>query len=124
MSFRMRPQTARCIGWPACFTLVFLSAFFLSGTEQPPLELDPSWHAAVEYATAHHWQFGTQIVFTFGPLGFLSTRTSLGHLVGARIAFAFFWSTLVALAATSMARRLPGWVRYAFLTWLVVFSNT
>lgn len=122
MSFRMRPQTARCIGWPACFTLVFLSAFFLSGTEQPPLELDPSWHAAIEYATAHHLQFGTQIVFTFGPLGFLSTRTSLGHLVGARIAFAFFWSALVALAATSMARRLPGWVRYAFLAWLVVFT--
>ena len=87
-----------------------------------PLELDPSWHAALEYATAHHWQFGTQIVFTFGPLGFLSTRTSLGHLVGARIAFAFFWSALVALAATALAKRLPGWVRYAFLAWFVVFT--
>ncbi len=67
-------------------------------------------------------QFGTQIVFTFGPLGFLSTRTSLGHLLGARIAFAFFWSALVALAATALAKRLPGWVRYAFLAWLVVFT--
>jgi len=122
MSLRISPRTARWIGWPACFTLVFLSAFFLSGTQQPPLELDPSWHAALEYATVHHWQFGTQIVFTFGPLGFLSTRTSLGHLVGARIAFAFFWGALVALAATALARRLPGWVRYAFLAWLVVFT--
>ena len=122
MSFRISPQTARWIGWPACFILVFVSAFFLSGTRQPPLELDPSWHAALEYATAHHLQFGTQIVFTFGPLGFLSTRTSLGHLVGARIAFAFFWSALVALAATALAKRLPGWVRYAFLAWLVVFT--
>ena len=122
MSFRMSPQTARWIGWPACFTLVFVSAFFLSGTRQPPLELDPSWHAALEYATAHHLQFGTQIVFTFGPLGFLSTRTSLGHLLGARIAFAFFWSALVALTATALAKRLPGWVRYAFLAWLVVFT--
>ena len=102
--------------------LVFVSAFFLSGTQSPPLELDPSWHAALEYATAHHLQFGTQIVFTFGPLGFLSTRTSLGHLVGARIAFAFFWSALVALAATAFAKRLPGWVRYAFLAWLVIFT--
>jgi hypothetical protein len=115
-------RTARWIGWPACFTLVFVSAFFLSGTGQPLLELDPSWHAALEYATAHHWQFGTQIVFTFGPLGFLSTRTSLGHLLGARIAFAFFWSALVALTATALAKRLPGWVRYAFLAWLVVFT--
>jgi hypothetical protein len=122
MSFRISPQTARWIGWPACFTLVFVSAFFLSGTTPPPLELDPSWHAALEYATAHHWQFGTQIVFTFGPLGFLSTRTSMGHLLGARIAFAFFWSALVALAATALARRLPGWVRYAFLAWLLVYT--
>ena len=42
--------------------------------------------------------------------------------MGARIAFAFFWSALVALAATTMARRLPGWVRYAFLAWFVVFT--
>ncbi len=118
----MSPRTARGCGWPACFILVFVSAFFLSGTRQPPLELDPSWHAALEYATAHHLQFGTQIVFTFGPLGFLSTRTSMGHLVGARIAFAFFWSALVALAATALAKRLPGWVRYAFLAWLVIFT--
>src|SRR5208283_1156650 len=114
--------TARWIGWPACFTLVFVSAFFLSGTQPPPLELDPSWHVALEYATLHHLQFGTQIVFTFGPLGFLSARTSLGHLLGARIAFAFFWSALVALAATALAKRLPGRVRYAFLAWLVVFT--
>ncbi|MGA3324012.1 MAG: hypothetical protein ABSF45_06030 [Terriglobia bacterium] len=118
----MPPQTARWIGWPACFALVFTSAFFLSGTQPPPLELDPSWHAALEYAAAHHLQFGTQIVFTFGPLGFLSTRTSLGHLLGARIAFAFFWSALVALTATALAKRLAGWVRYAFLAWLVVFT--
>src|SRR5208283_5853533 len=115
-------QTARWIAWPACLTLVFLSAFILSGTRQPPLELDPSWHAALEYSTAHHLQFGTQIVFTFGPLGFLAAPTSLGHLLGARIAFAFFWSALVALLATALARRLPRWVRYAFLTWLVVFT--
>src|SRR5208283_679310 len=114
--------TARWIGWPACFTLVFVSAFFLSGTQPPPLELDPSWHVALEYATLHHLQFGTQIVFTFGPLGFLSARTSLGHLAGARIAFAFFWSAIVALAATALAKRLTGWVRYAFLAWLVVFT--
>jgi hypothetical protein len=118
----MPPRIARWIGWPACFTLVFVSAFFLSGTLQPPLELDPSWHAAIEYATMHHLQFGTQIVFTFGPLGFLSTRTSMGHLPGVRIAFAFFWSTLAALAAMTLAKRLAGWVRYAFLAWLVVFT--
>jgi hypothetical protein len=122
MNFRMPSQTARRIAWPACFILVFVSAFFLSGTRRPAMELDPSWHAALEYATAQHWQFGRQIVFTFGPLGFLAAPTSLGHLLGARIAFALFWSALVALTATTLAKRLPGWARYAFLAWLVVFT--
>ena len=85
-----------------------MSAFFLSGTRPPPLELDPSWHAALEYATVHHLQFGTQIVFTFGPLGFLSTRTSMGHLLGARIAFAFFWSALVALSGDGAGKAFAG----------------
>ncbi len=122
MNFKMVPHAARWIGWPACFAMVFVSAFFLSGTRQAALELDPSWQAALEYGAAHHWQYGTQIVFTFGPLGFLAAPTSLGHLVGARIAFAFFWSALVALMATALARRLPGWVRYAFLAWLAIFA--
>jgi hypothetical protein len=121
MSSRILSQVGR-VTWPACFTLVFLSAFVLSGTQQPPLELDPSWHAALEYATEHRLQFGTQIVFTFGPLGFLTTRTSLGRLVAARVAFAFFWSALVSFAATAVARRLPGWVRYAFIAWLAIFT--
>jgi hypothetical protein len=118
----MDSRTAQRIVWPACFVLVFVSAFFLSGTAPPPLELDPSWHVALEYATAQRLQFGTQIAFTFGPLGFLSTRTSLGRLVPARVAFAWFWSAIVALAALGLAKRLSGWVRYAFLAWLVLFT--
>jgi len=122
MSLWPSPRTARWIGWPACFTLVFISAFSLSGTRPPRLDLDPSWQVALEYAETHRLQFGTQIVFTFGPLGFLSAPTSLGHLVGARVAFAFLWSGIVALAATSLAKRLTGWIRYGFLAWLVVFT--
>ena len=122
MNLRMTPRTARRVGWLACYIVVFVSAFLPSGMRQSVLELDPSWHAVMEYAAAHHWQFGTQIVFTFGPLGFLSTRTSLGHLIAARVTFAFFWSAVVALAAVGVAKRLPGWVRYAFLAWLVVFT--
>ena len=122
MNFRTPNQTAQRIAWLGSFILVFVSAFVLSGTRHPPMELDPSWNAALEYATTHHWQYGTQIVFTYGPLGCLAAQTSLGHLLGARIAFAFFWGALVALTATTLAKQLPDWVRYAFLAWLVVFT--
>jgi hypothetical protein len=122
MNFRVPPKTTELFGWTACFILVFISAFSLSGTRRPLLELDPSWNVALEYAAAHHWQFGTQIVFTFGPLGFLAAPASLGHLLGTRVAFAFFWSAVVALTAITLAKRLPGWVRYGFLGWLIVFT--
>ncbi len=118
----MPPRAARQIAWTACFILVFVSAFSPSGTQQPPLELDPSWHAAIEYAAAHHLQFGTQIVFTFGPLGFLSARTSLGHLVGLRIAFAIFWAAIVALETIALTKRLQGWVRIVLLAWLMILA--
>ncbi len=122
MKFKLPPSASGRIAGIACFIVVAVSAFSLSGTQRPPLELDPSWNVAIEYATAHHWQFGTQIVFTFGPLGFLAAPTSLGHLVGARIAFAIFWSIVVALTATALAKRFSGWVRYAFLGWLILFT--
>jgi len=37
----------------------------------PTAKLDPSWQMAIHYAYAHGMQFGRDVVFTFGPLGFL-----------------------------------------------------
>jgi len=37
----------------------------------PAAELDPSWQMAIHYAYAQGMQFGRDVVFTFGPLGFL-----------------------------------------------------
>ena len=34
---------------------------------------DSSWSAVVDYAHQRGWQFGTDIVFSYGPLGFLIT---------------------------------------------------
>lgn len=39
--------------------------------DAPTGGLDPSWHFAIYAATYHGMQFGTSVVFTFGPLGFL-----------------------------------------------------
>jgi hypothetical protein len=38
----------------------------------PQSGLDPSWRAALILALEHRLQFGSQVVFTYGPLGFLS----------------------------------------------------
>ena len=39
----------------------------------PSSGLDPSWTQVQTHAFTHAWQFGTDIVFTYGPWGFLAT---------------------------------------------------
>src|SRR5690348_193924 len=41
-----------------------------------------SWEAVLSYAAVHHLQWGRDIVFTFGPLGFLKSDYYWGN---------FFW---------------------------------
>jgi len=109
--------------WPACFCIAFISSFFLNGHYVPSLRLDDSFSPVLEYAFEHHFHFGRDIVFTYGPLGFLSTTASQGHLVGLRILFALFWCGIVAWSATGFARQIPTPSRYVFLVWFFVFSS-
>ena len=45
---------------------------------KPDLCLDQSWHTALNLALERSLVFGDDFVFTYGPLGFLSTRTQIG----------------------------------------------
>jgi hypothetical protein len=45
--------------------------------------------AALSYAHEHHLQFGTDVVFTYGPLGFLVSRYFFAHAFGTRMATDF-----------------------------------
>ena len=40
--------------------------------------LDPSWMIGINLARSNHLVFGKDIVFTYGPLGYLSTRLPIG----------------------------------------------
>jgi hypothetical protein len=44
------------------------------GFETPGPGLDPSWNAGLAMAVDQGLHFGRQVVFTYGPLGFLNTR--------------------------------------------------
>ena len=41
---------------------------------QPGLEIDPSWRLAINLAVVKKLIFGKEFIFTYGPLGFLSTK--------------------------------------------------
>jgi hypothetical protein len=59
------------------------------GSVKPATGLDPSWVAGLYMAVERGMDAGTQIIFTYGPLGFLSFPNMFDAWLG-RIAFAWF----------------------------------
>lgn len=66
-----------------------------------------SWEAVLAFATANRLQWGSDIVFTFGPLGFLTSDYYWGHLFPVIVAWAFGFALIVT------AVFLPFWQRTA-----------
>ena len=61
-----------------CCALLGLVAWLaLLDLSKTPLEprLEPSWVAAITEAAANGWQFGREIIYTYGPLGHLAHST-------------------------------------------------
>ncbi len=85
--------------------------------------LPQSWEAVLSYAAAHHLQWGRDIVFTFGPLGFLTSDYYWGNFYWPIV----LWAGGFALALTSgllpLLARVPKVIRlpvYAALPLLTV----
>lgn len=109
--------------WFVCFIMTYVSSFILSGGSAPIADLDQSYQVVLEFARTHNFQFGKDIVFTFGPLGFLNTWVSQGLFPSERIIFALAWSGIVAWSATGLARQIPGRMKFVFLVWFLIYSN-
>ena len=44
----------------------------------PEIGTDASWRLSIDLAVKNGFTFGTDYIFTYGPLGYLSTRSPLG----------------------------------------------
>lgn len=64
----------------------------------PQSDLDPSWRLGLTWALVHGWDFGREVVFTYGPWGFLDHPSMLSP-----------WRTAVALVLTTAACVLLWW---------------
>ena len=92
------------------FLAVVLAVFAWPGRVSPLVPqpgLDPSWHAALAMATHQNLPWGTRIVFTFGPLGFLN-GPALYYADTAILSFVFRFG----LAAATFAVLLSATRRY------------
>jgi len=71
---------------------------------------DASWSAVLGYAHRHGLQFGTDLVFTYGPLGFLATPFASSDQIGLRLATDALLSLAAGAGVTLVAWRLAtGW---------------
>ncbi len=99
-------------------TILFLAVLLLSLNlphRVPTAGLvDPSWGAALIFFLANGFQFGRDVVFTFGPLGYLFTPIYFGSLVASRVLLEILTKGIFAWLMISFAWRLPVSIRVVF----------
>ena len=76
--------------------------------QSPGMALDDSWQQALVEATDRGWIFGRDLVFTYGPLGFVMSNTFSGllfwSLITGQVTLAIISGTVIFL----QGRRLEG----------------
>lgn len=72
-----------------------------------------SWEPVVPYAAAHHLQWGRDIIFTYGPLGFLTSDYYWGNFFWPILIWAGVFALIVTTALVPLLERSPRAVRLA-----------
>ncbi len=88
----------------------------------PLTELDTSWRQTLTYALVEGWQFGKDIVFTYGPLGLLMGNTYSGITFWPFIAWQAFSSVVFAWVVYRQGLRLGVYSRALYWTAMVLFG--
>lgn len=116
------PRARETLGWGVLFFLFVASIF--NYPLYPATELDSSWRIALGYFFQHGAQFGRDVVFTYGPLGFAMGKTYSGlqfaAIVIAQLAYALIGATLT----IQEGRKMQGLSRWSFLVAMLLFSTT
>lgn len=90
-------------------------------------DLDSSWQGALSYFVFKGLQFGKDVIFTYGPLGYVITDTYSGYLLASRIGLDLILKGVFALLMTVTALRLRPALRLGFvlnvLLWSVVYPD-
>ncbi len=84
--------------------------------------LDASWQVMLLHAHAQGLQFGRDIIFTWGPWGFLCSRTHFGSVAALPVlAWQGAGQFLIAFALVWLTRPLVAWRRFAYVAAVVAF---
>src|SRR5215471_21257255 len=102
--------------WTPIFTAAALTLTCISFPTPPPdNKMDPSWGGILNYAHQQNLQFGTELTYTYGPLGFLIfpyfSTNATGRLMAASVAMSF----IACVGLCLLAWRLNVLLRWALL---------
>ena len=116
------PKARAPIGWTVLFLLLVAGIF--NYPLYPSVDLDASWRIALGYFFKHGVQFGQDVVFTYGPLGFSMGKTYSGLQFQAIVVVQLIIAVLGALVIIHEGRRLQGLSRWAFFLGFLLFGIT
>ena len=116
------PKARAPIGWTVLFLLLVAGIF--SYPLYPSADLDASWRIALGYFFKQGAQFGQDVVFTYGPLGFSMGKTYSGLQFQAIVVVQLIIAVLGALVIIHEGRRLQGLSRWAFFLGFLLFGIT
>lgn len=120
------PSVSRICSWRAlllaCLAILLALLLFQSPLPGKP-GADPSWSMVLVYAHRHGLQFGSDVAFTYGPYGFLTSRWYYDGVPFVKI----LWESAgkLALAATLVimaASTFNSWYRFGLFYLGLVFA--
>lgn len=79
---------------------------FIEMPMAPEPGLDPSWHLVLIHAHRAGLQFGPEVAFTYGPLGFLASRFSFDGIPPTRLAWELAGKLALAMTFVALSRGL------------------
>jgi hypothetical protein len=86
--------------------------------------VEPSWQGALSYFGFKGLQFGKDVIFTYGPLGYITTDTYSGYLLASRVGFELLLKSVFALLMAALALRLRAVLRLWLIVNIAFFSST
>lgn len=98
------------ITWVSAATILLLC--WPIETVTPQIGLDPSWVAALHVAAQRHMHFGSELAYTYGPLGFIGLpQPYFGWTSAIAFAFALGLDLMVCVVIVHLLRRaFPFWL--------------
>ncbi len=110
--------------WGRLFLWVLLFLATLAFPRFPTMDLDASWRMALGWFFHQGLQVGRDVVFTYGPLGFLMGRTYSGLQFGSIMLWQVFSSAAFAVIIIAAARGLRGLSRFVYFAFFVLLGVT